>query len=476
MSEEKKNGAAAISQKQLIWLAVSCIVYVIIRLIPITGLSEAGQKALAATAWVIVALISECLPAMLTNMVFAAIVVLTGVLPIGAFLAAFGTSPFMLVLCLGAVAMGMGKTNFGARIAYTLIKYVGKTPSLLVLAIMLTGGFISALVVNLPALLAVCPIVLSVLKELDETPGESNLGKAMFLGLIWSAGAGGLALFSGSALNAAGVAAIEAATDGVVTITYIQWAMLGIPLAILMIIPGWLLLSKWFRVNQTGKSLSKEVVNARLKELGKMNGDEIRYMLLLVLMIAAFIFGSKYGLNPPVIAIIFMGLTLTPKLGFITWEEVQQRTNWAMLFQIGFFVGFAGAITNTGLGEWMSDMLFSGFSGSSLFVLLLITCLLGHVAAFLVPGGGAAIMLIPSVVAFSANAGLTGAALPLMLYHVSQWSQFQPIQPQYLVVCSNAGGYLKIRDFVVLNIIITVIWTILLCPAFYLLAPLVGLA
>jgi len=474
MSKESTS-AAPLSGKQIMWLLVSIAVYVILRLIPMQGLSVEGQSALAATAWVIVALISECLPTMLTNMIFAAIVVLSGVLPVGGFLAAFGTSPFMLVLCLGTVAMGMEKTNLGARIAYTVIKYVGKTPSLLVLAIMLTGTTVSALVVNLPALLAICPIVLSILKELNEKQGESNLGKAMFLGLIWSAGAGGLALLSGSALNSAGVATIEAATNGAETITYIQWATIGIPIALIMVISGWLFLSKWFKVNKTSKSLPKEVVNERLKELGIMKGDEIRYLLLLILMILTFIFGEKYQLTPPVIAIIFMALILMPKIGFIKWEEVQQRTNWAMLFQIGFFVGFAGAIVETGLGEWMSNMLFSGFAQSNLFVMIIVTCLLGHISAFLIPGGGAAIMLIPSVVAFSGNAGITGVVLPLLLYHVSQWSQLQPIQPQYLVVCSNADNYLQIRDFVVPNIAITVVWTLLLCLAFYFLAPLLGL-
>lgn len=58
---------------------------------------------------------------------------------------------------------------------------------------------------------------------------------------------------------------------------------------------------------------------------------------------------------------------------------------------------------------------------------------------------------------------------------VSQWSQFQPVQPQYLVVCSNANGFLKIKDFVLPNIIITLIWTVVTWPAFYLLAPLAGL-
>lgn len=70
---------------------------------------------------------------------------------------------------------------------------------------------------------------------------------------------------------------------------------------------------------------------------------------------------------------------------------------------------------------------------------------------------------------------LLGIAVFVVFIVLFSWSQFQPVQPQYLVVCSNAGGYLDIKDFVVPNIIVTVIWTLITWPAFYFLAPLAGL-
>ena len=226
----------SITKKQLFWLVAACILYVIVLLIPFSGLSPEGHKALAVLAWIIVVLISKCLPAMLANILFAILIILSGVLNQGSFLSAFGTSPFILVLSLSVVALGMSRTNLGARIAYTLIRLVGKTPALLVLAIMLTGTLLSTLIVNLPALLAVCPIILSVLKELGEQPGQSRLGKAMFLGLAWAGGIGGLVLVSSNGINPATIGAFTAATEGAMTITYAQWAIIGIPMAVIMLI------------------------------------------------------------------------------------------------------------------------------------------------------------------------------------------------------------------------------------------------
>ncbi len=463
------------TKKQVMQLIVACIAYVIVLLLPLGDLAVAGQRALAALVWIIIVLITNCLPVMLANCLFAAIIIVSGAMTQGAFLTAFGTSPFMLVLGLGVVALGMSRTNLGARIAYTLLKAIGRTPSLMLLAIMITGFITSALIANLPALLAVVPIILSVLRAMDEVPGESVMGKAMFTGLIWSGGAGGLCFISSAATNAAGVGAISSATDGASSVSFAQFAIAGIPTGIVMLISGWIFLSVWFKLNKVGKKMDRSVLDANLKALGKMDAAEGRYALYLILLIVCFLFGGNYGINPPTVAIIFMAIMLCPKIGLVTWNEAMTKQNWGMLFQIGFFVGFAGAVSSTGLGDWLAATLFSWINTDSVIVLLIIVTVIGHVANILVPGGGAALVLIPSVVALSSATGVSAAYLSLMMVFVVCWSQFQPIQPQYLVVKGNTAGYLEVKDFIVPNIIITAIWTVLLIPTYHIFASVAGL-
>lgn len=474
--QKDETKPAPLTTKQIIWFLVSTVVYVILRVIPIAGLSPEGQKALAVLGWVIVALISECLPSMLITLIFGSAIIVSGVLTPGQFLTAFGTSPFILIVGLGAVGMGMTRTNLGARMSYLMMKYIGKTPRLMVLAIMIVGFVIVALIVNLPALLAMCPVIISILKELDEDPETSNLGKAMFLGLIWAGAGGGLALISSSATTVAAAAAIDTVSEGVAAISYGQWAVFGIPIGLAMLIPAWLLLCKWFKIEGKGaKVMEPEVLNAKIKEMGRMNAEEMRYALILVAMIALFAVGGGFGITPPVVALIFMGIMIMPYIGVITFDVVQKNTNWAMCFQMAFFMGFAGAISGTGLGDWLAGTLFGWFQTDNLFILMLAVILIAHIGNIVIPGAGASILLIPSVWAISVNAGYANSFLPMVLFHVVNWTQFQPIQPQYLVVCANSGGYLKIRDFVVPNLIITVIWTVLFIPLAWFLGPIAGL-
>ena len=112
---------------------------------------------------------------------------------------------------------------------------------------------------------------------------------------------------------------------------------------------------------------------------------------------------------------------------------------------------------------------------SSPFVLLVVITCLGHVVNILVPGGGAGLVVMPAVMAVSAMCGINTAYVGLMMVFVVAWSQLMPVQPQYLVVKGNTAGYMQVKDFALPNILITIIWTLLLVPLFYALAPLAGL-
>lgn len=122
-------------------------------------------------------------------------------------------------------------------------------------------------------------------------------------------------------------------------------------------------------------------------------------------MIVLFFAGGKFGINPPTVAMIAMAVMLLPNIGLVNFDKAQKGVNWSMLFQVGFFVGFAGAVASTGLGEWIANIFVGWAAGGSTLFLILVIAVLAHFATFVVPGGGAAIMLIPSVAAFAANSG-----------------------------------------------------------------------
>ena len=218
-----------------------------------------------------------------------------------------------------------------------------------------------------------------------------------------------------------------------------------------------------------------EAIQPEHAKLPRMDGTEIRYAVYLIAMVACFFLGGNYGIMPPTIGLVFAALVICPKIGVVKAEDALRAQNWGMLFQIGMFVGFAGAIANTGLGEWLATVLFGKMNISSPFVLLVVITCLGHVVNILVPGGGAGLVVMPAVMAVSAMCGINTAYVGLMMVFVVAWSQLMPVQPQYLVVKGNTAGYMQVKDFALPNILITIIWTLLLVPLFYAVAPLAGL-
>ena len=79
-----------VTKKQLLWFVIAWVLYAVILLIPIADLEPAGHRALAALAWIVVILISNCIPVLLSTMIFAVMIILSGVLSQGALLAVSG--------------------------------------------------------------------------------------------------------------------------------------------------------------------------------------------------------------------------------------------------------------------------------------------------------------------------------------------------------------------------------------------------
>ncbi|MDP3377369.1 MAG: SLC13 family permease, partial [Brevundimonas sp.] len=180
------------------------------------------------------------------------------------------TSPYanpIVFLFLGGflIAIAMEKWNLHRRVALLTIARVGYQPARIVLGLMLATGFLSMWVSNTATTLMMLPIGLSVLALVSErmtNPDASSLtqsggegagefirsdnlrrfGICLTLSIAWSASMGGLGTLLGSPPNAivAGYAAEQLGR----TIGFLEWMMLGTPLALTFILVGWLLMTK----------------------------------------------------------------------------------------------------------------------------------------------------------------------------------------------------------------------------------------
>ena len=210
------------------------------------------KKPLAALAWIIIVLISNCLPSMLAACAFAAILILSGAIGQGPFPGRIRQLSFCWCLCLGVVAIGMAKTKLGARIAYTLMSSIGRTPSAAAVhydhrLYHLRPDRQSARAAGRLPHHHFCPPCNG------RKPGESKIGSAMFIGLIWAGGTGGIAFISSAATNV-GRRRHRLRIRGAVTVDFTQFSIIGIPVGLALTFAGWIVLScgsSWARVQKS---------------------------------------------------------------------------------------------------------------------------------------------------------------------------------------------------------------------------------
>ncbi len=289
------------------------------------------------------------------------------------------------------IAIAMEKWDLHRRIALLVLDKVGVSPKRIVLGMMIATGFLSMWVSNTATTLMMLPIGLSVLalvversagkqsasdmheglKEgtISDVVDDHNVkmfGICLVLAIAWSATMGGLGTILGSPPNAivAGYAADELGRP----IGFLEWMMLGVPLAAIFIAIGWwLMVNVLYRFTLDAIPGGAEMIKGQIADLGPMSQAE--KMVAAVFGSAAFLWivpgllsgipGLAFmgGLNDTAIAIgAGVALFLLPGRGLgemvLNWSDAEKGLPWGVLLLFGGGLSLASSVASSGLDDW----------------------------------------------------------------------------------------------------------------------------
>lgn len=340
---------------------------------------------------------TEAIPLAATALVPAALYPLFAIPPYAEIARAY-THP-LIFLFLGGflLAIAVEETGVHRRAALAVLSIVGNRPRRIIFGFMLVTFVSSMWISNTATTLMMIPIAVSMVLQVEDSnwdaKSQKNFQLALLLGVAYSASIGGMATFIGTPTNGIFKYFYEASAPSEKHVSFLEWLMLALPVAVVMVSSTWaLLVYIIFPVGSKRILGEKNVLGTLKASLGKMTSAEKRIAIIFILTAILWItrrpipnwgWAHLLGLDPIEIdgksqkivrdstVAIFMALLcfIIPsgnKNGrpLLTWN-MTTRLPWGILLMFGGGFALGSGMKSTGLDVYIGTKLAASAAGMS---------------------------------------------------------------------------------------------------------------
>ena len=352
------------------------------------------------TAWLVAAVVSlmaiwwatEAIPVPVTALLPLALFPLSGVTSFKEAAMPYANPNIYLFLGGFMLALAIERSGLHKRMALHMIIAAGSSGTRLIGGFMLVAALISMFVMNTSTTLMLLPIGLAVCSVISNTiPGLTDkeinyFDTSLMLGIAYAATIGGMSTLVGTAPNIV-FSAFMQETYGVEN-SMIDWMTLGVPLAIVMLLSAWVVLTKYvFPTTFITSDETKLYLKNMLSEQGPLSKDEIKISIIFGLTALAWMlrtildnYQMFVGLTDAGIAIIsaillFMIPSSTSKGELLDWSD-SNKLPWGLLILFGGGLSIAAQINSSGLGIWIGEGLSILSTVPPIFLILAVAALI----------------------------------------------------------------------------------------------------
>ncbi|KAH9886414.1 SPX domain-containing protein [Xylariomycetidae sp. FL2044] len=296
--------------------------------------------------------------------------------------AAMWTPVIMLLLGGFTVAAALSKCKIDKRIATFVLSKAGTRPRTVLVANMFVAAFASMLVSNVAAPVLCYSIIEPMLRNL---PSDSNMSKAVIMGIALASNIGGMLSPIASPQNVVALGIMEPAP------TWGQWFFIVIPVGIVSILLIWVLLLMTFH---PGKGTTIVPIR-QVKEpfTGLQWFVSFICVATIALWCASHQLESTFG-DMGVIAII--PIVLFFGVGILTKEDFNNFP-WTIIILAAGGLSLGKAVNSSGLLHTVAESISKEVRGLDLYEVLLIFSSLTLVIATFISHTVAALIILPLV-------------------------------------------------------------------------------
>lgn len=234
------------------------------------------------------------------------------------------------------LAQGMKEAELDRVLFNFTIKRFGDKPERLLLGLMFVTGFASMVMSNTATTAMMISSILPLIHALGPT---SNYSKALLTGIPAAATVGGIGTIIGSTPNAIAVGALQ---EKGVHITFVEWMMIGIPVALFLIYIFYKFLCKRLRIAEAVISLSLIPPSEKKVEPFKQNA----VIVTLIATVSLWVTEPLHGI--PVAATAALPILLLTLTQVIQTDQVRSLP-WDVLMLVAGGLALGIALVEVGL-------------------------------------------------------------------------------------------------------------------------------
>ena len=312
---------------------------------------------------------------------------LFGVISVKTAISGYGNSTIWLIVCAFLLARAFIKSGLGSRIAYLIIKAIGKSSLTLGYAITLSDFVISPATPSSTARAG--GIIYPIIRSLSSAPhSEPNDGTACKFGayimqIEYQANAITCAMFMTAMAGNPMSVELAAKTIGV-EITWSEWALAAAVPGIISLVVMPYLLYKLYPPEIHEMPHAKQMAVEALEKMGPMSYMEKVVLVVFVGALALWATSSLTHMNATGVGMLAVMVLLLTNV--LTWQDVlQEKGAWNTMFWMGSLIALAGALASSGFIKVVAGMAGSaiasaGMSWLTAFILLALIYVYSHYA------------------------------------------------------------------------------------------------
>ncbi|MBK9254232.1 MAG: DASS family sodium-coupled anion symporter [Saprospiraceae bacterium] len=305
------------------------------------------------------------------------------------------------------LAEGMKKTRLDIQLLRYMTPKFGVKAQYILLGLMMTTAMLSALMSNTATTAMMIATVTPIFTQLG---AMSGLSRSLLLGIPAAASVGGMGTIIGSAPNAIAVGALE--TIGV-KVSFLEWMIVGIPVALILTLLFWKVLISHYKIKNEIIDLdflkSELVTDPEYAEEDKIK----KRIVIFVMSTTLLLWLTSQWTGIPVTAVSGIPIVALTMLGIIDADDVRTLP-WDTLMLVAGGLALGMAIQEQGLADYFIEQIKT-VDFNKYFLIILFSLVTVTLSNFMSNTAAATILIPVAISMVSVTQGIDQTVLPFII-------------------------------------------------------------